>query len=336
MKTSLRSTLAAAALLAGLTFQATAADTDGFVSLFNGKDLEGWDGNPKFWSVRDGAITGQTTAENPTRGNTFIIWRGGTVGDFELRLQYKIINGNSGIQYRSKDLGNWVVGGYQGDFEAGNTYSGILYEEKGRGILAQRGQFTQILPGEKKPEIEVMGSLGESADIQANIKKEDWNDYKIIAHENRFVHMINGRITAIVVDNDIENRVSSGILALQLHAGPPMTVQFRDIKIRKINPVEVGGVWDAKVYSDQAVGTPVLFSEQDGTHLAGQYEGLLGKQSVQGTVKGDSVKFSVSGEYQGRNVVDQNRCPHQLDGTLASEESFNDSLSMKWAGMRNP
>ncbi|MDA0749814.1 MAG: DUF1080 domain-containing protein [Verrucomicrobia bacterium] len=334
MKTSLRSTLAAAALLAGLTFQATAADTDGFVSLFNGKDLEGWDGNPKFWSVRDGAITGQTTAENPTRGNTFIIWRGGTVGDFELRLQYKIINGNSGIQYRSKDLGNWVVGGYQGDFEAGNTYSGILYEEKGRGILAQRGQFTQILPGEKKPEIEVMGSLGESADIQANIKKEDWNDYKIIAHENRFVHMINGRVTAIVVDNDIENRVSSGILALQLHAGPPMTVQFRDIKIRKINPVEVGGVWDVKVYSDQGVGTPVFFFEQEGTHLAGQYQGLLGKQSVQGTVNGDSVKFSVSGEYQGQNVVAHYRGHHQLDGTLAGEVSFNDSLSMKWTGMR--
>lgn len=334
MKTLLRSTLATAALLAGLTFQASAADSDGFVSLFNGKDLEGWDGNPRFWSVRDGAITGQTTAENPTRGNTFIIWRGGTVGDFELRLQYKIVGGNSGIQYRSKDLGNWVVGGYQGDFEAGNTYSGILYEEKGRGILAQRGQFTQVLPGERRPKIEVMGSLGESADIQSNIKKEDWNDYKIIAHENRFVHMINGRVTAIVVDNDAENRVGSGILALQLHAGPPMTVQFRDIKIRKINPVEVGGLWDVKVYSDQGVGTPVFFFEQEGSNLAGHYEGLLGKRPVKGSVKGDFVDFSVSGEYQGQNVVAHHKGHHQMNGTLTGDVSFNDSMNLKWTGMR--
>src|SRR5262249_49163446 len=88
----------------------------GFKSLFNGKDLSGWDGNPKFWSVQDGVITGQTTAENPTQGNTFLIWRDGTVDDFELRLSYRIVNGNSGIQYRSSDKGNWVVGGYQADF----------------------------------------------------------------------------------------------------------------------------------------------------------------------------------------------------------------------------
>jgi hypothetical protein len=228
-----------------------------------------------------------------------------------------------------------VVGGYQGDFEAGNTYSGILYEEKGRGILAQRGQFTQVLPGEgRRPEIEVIGSVGESADIQSHIKKEDWNDYKIIAHENRFVHMINGRVTAIVVDNDAENRVGSGILALQLHAGPPMTVQFRDIKIRKINPVEVGGVWDVKVYSDQGVGTPVFFFEQDGSNLAGHYEGLLGKRPVQGSVKGDFVGFSVSGEYQGQNVVAHYKGHHQIDGTLTGEVNFNDSVSLKWTGMR--
>ena len=93
-----------------------ASDGAGYRSLFNGKDLLGWDGNPKFWSVRDGTITGQTTAENPTQGNTFLIWRLGTVEDFELHLSYRIVGGNSGIQYRSKDLGNWVVGGYQADY----------------------------------------------------------------------------------------------------------------------------------------------------------------------------------------------------------------------------
>ena len=128
-----------------------AAEEEGFKSIFNGKDLSGWEGKPEFWSVRDGAITGETTAENPTKGNTFLIWRDGKVDDFELRLKFRIVNGNSGIQYRSKDLGDFVVGGYQADFEAGKTYSGILYEERGRGILAERGQKVVIQPdGEKK------------------------------------------------------------------------------------------------------------------------------------------------------------------------------------------
>ena len=127
---------------------AMAADEEeGFKPIFNGKDLDGWDGNPGFWSVQDGALTGQTTKEKPTRGNTFIIWRQGELDDFELRLDYKIVGGNSGIQYRSFEnpkWGKWVVGGYQADFEAGTTYSGILYGERFRGILAQRGQSTEI------------------------------------------------------------------------------------------------------------------------------------------------------------------------------------------------
>src|SRR5687768_14055279 len=132
--------------------------------LFNGKDLTGWIGNPAFWSVKDGAITGETTKENPTKGNTFLIYTNANVDDFELRLSYKIVGGNSGIQYRSKVINsnNWVVGGYQGDFEAGKTYSGILYEEQGRGILAKRGEKVVIKEETGKPE--VIGSLGKSED----------------------------------------------------------------------------------------------------------------------------------------------------------------------------
>jgi hypothetical protein len=129
----------AVAMIAG-----AAADDAGFVPIFNGTSLEGWEGKPEFWSVQDGAIVGQTTAEKPTKGNTFLIWRQGNLDDFELELKYRITGGNSGIQYRSKDLGDSVVGGYQGDFEAGTTYSGILYEEKGRGILAKRGERVAI------------------------------------------------------------------------------------------------------------------------------------------------------------------------------------------------
>src|SRR6185295_13713504 len=150
-KMMLLSLLSLGLALAGTTALAAEAE-DGFKSIFNGKDLVGWDGSPKLWSVKDGTIVGQTTPENPIKGNTFLIWTNGTTADFELRCSFKITSqnekgfANSGIQYRSKvlDPAGWVVGGYQADFEAGKMYSGILYEEKGRGILAQRGQKTVI------------------------------------------------------------------------------------------------------------------------------------------------------------------------------------------------
>ncbi|MGQ0633811.1 MAG: family 16 glycoside hydrolase [Planctomycetaceae bacterium] len=226
--------LAAIAVSVALTAAAAPADEPddpGFKSLFNGKDLSGWDGDPRFWSVRDGAITGQTTDENPTRNNTFIIWKEGLVDDFELRFQYRIIGGNSGVQYRSKDLGNWVVGGYQGDFEAGDKFSGICYEERFRGILAQRGQKTDVGPDGK---VRVVGSLGSSDDIQKGIRREDWNDYVVIAQGNELTHIINGRVTAQVVDNQPEKRATSGVLALQLHQGPPMTVQIKNIRLARL------------------------------------------------------------------------------------------------------
>ena len=205
--------------------------------LFNGKDLTGWEGNPAFWSVKDGAITGQTTKENPTKGNTFLVYKKGDVDDFELRLKYKIVGGNSGIQYRSKvtDQKNFVVGGYQADIDSGTTYSGILYEERGRGILAKRGEKVVIKEGEgSKPKIEVTGSLGKSDEIQKKIKTEEWNDYVVIAKGNHLQHFINGTQTADVIDEQASKAAKSGILALQLHAGPPMTVQFKDIRIKPL------------------------------------------------------------------------------------------------------
>jgi hypothetical protein len=203
-------------------------------NLFNGKDLTGWSGNPALWTVKDGAITGQTTKEKPTKGNTFLIYTNGPVDDFELRLSYKIIGGNSGIQYRSKvvNSNNWVVGGYQGDFEAGKTYSGILYEELGRGILAKRGEKVLITEDTGKPE--VVGSLGKSEDIQNKIKNEDWNEYVIIAKGNHLRHFINGTQTIDCIDEQKSKSAKSGVLALQLHAGPPMTVQFKDIRIKPL------------------------------------------------------------------------------------------------------
>ena len=235
-------TLAALALLYGAV-SARAADKP----LFNGTDLTGWEGNTELWSVKDGAITGQTTPEHPAKGNTFLVWKDGDkVGDltdFELTFKYRIVDkdgaangfGNSGVQYRSKivDPEKYVVAGYQADFEVGKTYSGILYEERGRGILAQRGQKVVIREGDNanKPKIEVTGEVGKSEDIQAAIKPADWNEYKIVAHGNHLQHFINGLQTVDVTDETAIG-AKNGVLALQLHAGDPMTVQFKDIVLK--------------------------------------------------------------------------------------------------------
>lgn len=221
-----------------------AAVEPGFKSLFDGKDLKGWEGRPEHWSVEDGAITGRTTKEHPADGNNFLIWRpdgkNGEVADFELRLSYRIVPNNtvgfanSGIQYRSKDFGKFVVGGYQADFEAGKTFSGILYEERMDGILAQRGQKTVVKTVDGKTKVQVAGSVGSSEEIQAAIKKEDWNDYVVIAKGNHFQHFINGKQTVDVTDEREGKGAKSGVLALQLHAGQPMTVQFKNIRIKTL------------------------------------------------------------------------------------------------------
>lgn len=235
MRAPLWKFLAVAAVLSAAT--SSWAEDAGYESLFDGKTLKGWDGDPKFWSVKDGAITGQTTPDNPTKGNTFIIWTGGDVADFELKLQYKIVNGNSGIQYRSfkrKGSDEWRIGGYQADFEAGKTYSGILYGEAFRGILANRGLKTELTRTDGKFKVNNVGKVGDSNEIQSKIKHEDWNDYHISANGFHFVHRINGVVTSECTDNDEAERKDKGLLALQLHAGPAMTVQFRNIRIKHV------------------------------------------------------------------------------------------------------
>jgi len=210
-----------------------AADTagEGFVCLFDGKTLEGWEGKTQFWSVRDGAITGQTTAENPTKGNTFLIWRGGKVGDFELRLRFRMVGGNSGIQYRSVEMDDFVVSGYQADFDSGHNFIGILYEERGRGIIGPRGKKTVIGEDGKK---EAEGTTCDENAFLASLKKEDWNEYVVIAKGNHLTQKINGFTTVEVIDNQKEKSRADGILALQLHAGPPMLVQFKDIQLKQL------------------------------------------------------------------------------------------------------
>jgi uncharacterized protein (TIGR03067 family) len=289
----------------------------GFKSIFNGKDLTGWEGNPDLWSTKDGTITGETKAEPKLTHNTFLVYTNGTVADFELRLSYRIVNGNSGIQYRSRviEKGKFgpIVAGYQADFEAGKTYSGILYEERGRGILAQRGQKTVIKPDPADPmkhKVEVVGSLGKSEDIQAKIKNEDWNDYVVIANGNHFQHFINGVPTVDVVDEHEAKASKSGILALQIHVGPPMTVQFRNIRIKKLS-----GTATARSDLDQMQGEWVP-AEFVSNGKASSTEALA---AIKVTMKDNEYLVArANGSHQGTFKLNENTTPKSMDLTPQS------------------
>jgi len=219
------------AVIASVCLGGAAPADDGFVPIFDGSTLSGWEGKPEFWRVEEGLLVGETTAENPTKGNTFLIWRAGLVDDFELELDYRITaKGNSGVQYRSRDMGDFVVGGYQADFEGGTKYSGIMYEEKGRGILCLRGQRVAIsADGAKKPG----EPIGDTAELQKAINPEDWNRYRIVAKGPMLQHFINGQLMSETVDEQEGKRAEQGVLALQLHAGPPMKVEFKDIRLKR-------------------------------------------------------------------------------------------------------
>ena len=219
-------------LLAALVPSPVAAvDDAAFGPLFDGATLDGWEGDPKFWRVEDGAIVGQTTPDNPTPRNTFLIWRQGLVDDFELTLSYRLTGGNSGVQYRSLDGGDFVVGGYQADFTSSPKFTGILYEERGRGILTLRGQRMTIaadgtkIPGEP---------IGTAEELQQAIKVDDWNDVRVVARGHRLQHFINGRLMSETTDEQPDKRRLEGVLALQLHAGPPMKLEARNIRLKRL------------------------------------------------------------------------------------------------------
>ena len=247
-------------LILGLAASATIAlAADGAQSLFNGKDLSGWKGNPDFWSVRDGAITGQSTATKVVDANTFLVWQGGEPANFELRLKFRLTAqnakgwGNSGVQYRSRviDAEKFVVGGYQADIDAPFRYTGMLYEERGRGILMNPGQKVRVGPAEAaaaapadskkgkgkagpRPKIDVLGTPTTAEQIQAALKMGDWNELRIVANGNQLQHFVNGVLTADVTDADPAVAPKSGVIALQMHKGDPMTVQFKDIQLKKL------------------------------------------------------------------------------------------------------
>ena len=221
-------------LLSLLGFAASVtAEEAGFKPIFDGKTLNGWKSpNMSYWSVADGAITARSTVRNPCKSNQFLTWQLGELDDFELKLKYRMTGtqaANSGIQIRSNIEADGHAIGYQADIDMAGTYVGALYDERARGMLAQRGQKTVIAADGKMTHT----PLGDSGALMSNIKKDDWNDYRIIARGSRIILKINGKVTAEVIDGDKKNRDLSGALALQLHSGPPMQVQFKDILLKR-------------------------------------------------------------------------------------------------------
>jgi len=237
------SSLTLALLLGGTLL---AADKP-FQVLFNGEDLSGWKGHDKFWSVQDGTIVGETTPENPTQGNTFLIWQGPKLGDFEFRCKVRFQGNNSGVQYRSEivDAENFVLKGYQADLHPRQDYFGMLYGEKtGRGIIATRGQQVVIdADGKKK----VTGKVGNNEQLT----DDQWNDLRIVVVGNRLLHQVNGVTTVDVTDKSNE-ALLEGALGLQLHAGPPMKVEFRNLLLRQLQGDEAEATLNKVIKS----GTP--------------------------------------------------------------------------------
>jgi Domain of Unknown Function (DUF1080) len=229
-----------------------AAEEPGFTPLFNGKDLSGWEGDPALWSVQDGAITGVTTDAALLPYNKFLIWRGGTVKNFELRAKVRQTGNNSGIQYRSRELnevGPWSVGGYQCDIHPLAVNNAMLYDERGRGIVAMNGQ--SVIVDEKGAKW-----LTKQRD-PVTVDVAEWNEYTIIARGNQLTHQLNGQVTVEIIDHQADQRELEGILAIQVHRGPAMRVQIKDVMLKTLPEGGVLSPADAPVPPDaKPLGKP--------------------------------------------------------------------------------
>ena len=217
---------------------ATAADDvapdketpEGYVSLFDGETLDGWKGDDKYWSVQDGCITGRSTAETPVPYSEFLVWQGEPVGDFELLVDFRISSGNSGIEYRAwkDDARNFGLNGYQADICPGDIM-GILYGEALGEIIAWRGEKARF----DKDGNKTIERFADAAKIAESIKMTGWNTYRVVARGNTFEEYINGVKTSELVD-ERPNAPREGIFGLQIHPGPPMFFQYKNIFLKKL------------------------------------------------------------------------------------------------------
>ena len=221
---------------------------DGFKPLFNGTDLTGWDGNPELWSVEDGCITGKTTGPDQLAYNQFLIWRGGVVKNFELRVKVKQTGNNTGIQYRSKELpenGKWSIGGYQCDIHPAAPNNAMVYEERARGIICQNGQSVVIDPEGRR--WLTAGREPVKVDIT------EWHEYTIIAQGNHLIHKLDGQVTIDLTDHEEAKRSLEGLLAFQIHRGPAMNVQIKDVMLKELPEGDVVAFDKATIANAKAV-----------------------------------------------------------------------------------
>lgn len=240
------------------TSRSNQAHQDDFVRIFNGKNLEGWEGDPTYWRVEDGNLVGEITPATLLERNSFIIWRGGMPADFELKVEYKVSKaGNSGINYRSEEVPGvaYALRGYQADLDGARRYTGSNYEERKRTTLASRGDKVVLetpyaLPDPKSAgnadslkayisknkwtKSKVLASLGHIDSLKNHIKQEDWNEYHLVVKGSRLQHYVNGVLMSDVTDNDTINRRSKGLLGVQVHVGPPMTIAYRNFRLKEL------------------------------------------------------------------------------------------------------
>ena len=231
---------APAASTAMVTSAAPGEAESDFVPIFDGHTLRDWDADPKYWRVEDGCLVGEITPATIVKRNTFAIWRGGVPADFELKVEYRIsAQGNSGINYRSVQLTDapWSLAGYQADIDGPEKnrpplrHTGQNYEERGRTFLARRGEIVRI-DATAKPA--VIGSLGDSQALAAFIHNEGWNEYHLIARGSTLIHLLNGHVMSIVTDDDLAHRRADGLIGVQVHVGPPMKVEFRNFRLKRL------------------------------------------------------------------------------------------------------
>jgi hypothetical protein len=209
-------------------------DESGFVQIFDGKSLAGWQGDTNYWRVEDGCLVGEVTPDKLLKQNSFIVWHGGETRDFELKVEYRIsARGNSGINYRSIMVTNgpWTMEGYQADIDGANKYTGQNYEEKGRTFLALRGQVARQVDNQLP---EIIGTLGSTNELLSLIKTNDWNEYHLIVSGNTMTHILNGRVMSVVIDEDTQNRKFDGLLGVQVHVGPPMKIEYRNFRLKNL------------------------------------------------------------------------------------------------------
>ncbi len=226
-------------------------DDEGFVKIFDEKTLDGWEGDPTYWSVREGALFGEITPETIIEHNTFIIWQGDMPSNFELKIEYRVSDrGNSGINYRSELVKGvpFALRGYQADLNGGGKdLVGSNYEERRRTTLASQGEIVVVLSAKNSDSLElykeknkwiareVTGSLGSGEFLKSEIRDGDWNEFHLIIKGNRLKHIVNGVLMSDVTDNDPVNRRMDGLLGVQVHVGPPMTIEYRNIRIKELH-----------------------------------------------------------------------------------------------------